>query len=353
MRTGLHQWLALTRAYVVAWLLTPRHACISLAAAVGYLAVINQSFVVALTPRVRVGVHTKDANIGQHIRDELMGKGLAVIAYATPAEALHALSNGLLMAVVDVAPRMECVTVSFAGRNPLMDRELVNVLFQMTANLAEKVRTRYRLNIQGISYTPHAVRAFVTANLVSFLLLSLIIINGGIVQVLAVEGQTLFTQLLTPVSRAVLLAARLSSGILVSLAVFLLAYALCVPVVGLPLPARPLAWLAVCLLQLLSTGAVYVYLALIIRRYIPFAQISVISVTLLTFASGAVTPFEVMPQWERVFATCTPALYMIRSMRAVMLATEPLRLNDLVVLAMWGLAGSMLAYLRLRRMTLV
>lgn len=350
MLAFLRHSAALTRAYICAWCVTPHHAVLSIAGAIAYLAVMNQSFVVTLTSRVAVGVHTKNVDIGRRVREELMSNGLSVVAYAAPSDGLHALSNGALAAFVDIGTNADTVTVSFAGRNPLMDRELANVLFGMTARLAEQSGSRYRLHISGNSYTPDAMRAFVTANLVPFLLLSLIIVNCGFVQVMACEDRTLFSLLVTPASRGALLVARLCSGTLVSLAVFVLGYCLCMPLVGLPTPARPLAWLALCILQMLANGAVYLCLALLIRRYIPFAQFGLVSVTLLIFAGGGVTPFEVMPQWERIFASCTPALYMIRSMRAVMLGTDAVRLNDLAVMAMWGIAGSVLAHQRLRSM---
>lgn len=353
MSQQLREWAALVRAQIIAWCVTPHHAVLSIAVAIAYLAVMNQSFVVTLTSRVAVGVHTKDVDVGQRIRDDLTSRGLAVIAYDTVEAAAQALSNGLLAAAVDVTTNTDTVAVMFAGRNPLMDRELAQVLFEMTARVAEQTGARYRLRLSGNSYHPNRTRAFVTANLVPFLLLSLIIVNCGIVQVLAIEDKTLFTQVLTPVPRGTLLAARLCSGMIVSLAVFLVAYGVCLPLVGLPVPARPLAWLGVCVLQLAVNGAVYLYLALLIRRYIPFAQVGLVSVTLLIFAGGGVTPFEVMPDWERILASCTPALYMIRTMRAVMLGSDVVRVNDLAVLAMWGIGGGVLAHQRLCRMTLV
>ena len=185
MLAFLRHSAALTRAQIYAWCVTPHHAVLSIAVAIAYLAVMNQSFVVTLTSRVVVGVHTKDVDIGQRVREDLMGKGLSVVAYATPGNGLHALSNGALAAFVEIVTNADSATVSFAGRNPLMDRELANVLFGMTARVAEQSGSRYRLHISGNSYTPDATRAFVTANLVPFLLLSLIIVNCGIVQVLA------------------------------------------------------------------------------------------------------------------------------------------------------------------------
>jgi len=350
MTAALRQLAALIRAYIYAWCVSWHHAVLSIAVAVAYLAVINQSFVVTLTRRVVVGVYTKDADIGRRIREDLTGKGLGVVAYDTPAAMWAALSNGLLAAGMELATNTPSAAVRFGGCNPLMDREMANVLLEMTARLATHTGSRYQLSLQGNSYVPDRTRAFVTANLVPFLLLSLVIVNCGIVQVMAVENKSMCGFLLTPVPRAVLYAAQLGSGVIVSLAVFLLAYAVCIPLAGVPVPAAPVRWLALCLFQLVCTGAVYLYIALAMRRYIPFAQFSIVSITLFIFAGGGVTPFEVMPQWERVFASCTPALYMIRSMRAVMLGTEAVRLNDLAVLAMWGIAGSVLAHQRLRRM---
>jgi len=79
----LRQTLALTWAQMRAWCATPHHALLSITLAVSYLVIINQSFVVQLTKRVVMGVYTKDIDVGQRLRDELTGKGMAVVAYAT------------------------------------------------------------------------------------------------------------------------------------------------------------------------------------------------------------------------------------------------------------------------------
>ncbi len=349
----LRQTLALTWAQMRAWCATPHHALLSITLAVSYLVIINQSFVVQLTKRVVMGVYTKDIDVGQRLRDELTGKGMAVVAYATVAEGRHALSNGVLASFIEVyTTNAERAVVAFGGRNPLMDREISSVLFGMTSRIADQADPLRQLVVEDNSYTPDRMRAFITASLAPFLLLSLVVINCGNVQVLAVEDKTLFAFLLTPASRWTLILARLLSGSVLSWLVFLIAYAICAPLIGLPAPARPVLWCAVTVLQLLSSGAFYFFMALVIRRYIPFSHFGLISVTLLTFAGGAITPMEVMPHWERVLACMTPALYAIRSMRAALLGFVPVQANDLVMLTLWGTVSAMLAYLRLCRTTL-
>lgn len=351
MLLHLRQLFFLTRAYFYSWIVTWHHAVLSLLLAIVYLSIINQSFVVTLTRRVVVGVHIKNADLAQRVRDDLTAQGLGVVAYHAPDELARALSNGLLAAAVQISTNAEHIVVTFAGKSPLMDRELANVLFEMTGRVGQHARTRSRLTIANNSYHPDAMRAYITANLFPFLLLSLVIVNCGIVYVIAIENKALFAYLLTPVPRSIVLAAQLGCGIIVSLGVAVLAYALCMPVVGLPFPARPLQWLGVSVLQLFCNGALYLCVALHMRRYIPFAQFGMISVVVLIFIGGAITPFEVMPQWERVVAAFTPALYMMRTMRAVMLESDSVRLNDLLLLIAWGTIGATLGLRRLRHLT--
>jgi len=352
-QTFLRQTLVLTWAQLRAWCATPHHAVLSVTLAVAYLVIINQSFVVQLTARVVMGVYTKDIDVSQRLRNELTGKGMAVVAYDTVSQGRHALSNGLLAAFIEIYSANENrAVVAFAGRNPLLDREISSVLFGMTSRITEGTTPLRQLIVEDNSYTPDRMRAFITASLAPFLLLSLVVINCGNVQVLAIEDKTLFAFLLTPASRWTLILARLLSGTVLSWLVFLIAYVICAPLLGLPMPARPALWCAVTVLQLLSSGAFYLFMALVIRRYIPFSHFGLISVTLLTFAGGAITPMEVMPHWERVLACVTPALYAIRSMRAALLGIVPVQVNDLVMLTLWGAISAMLAYLRLRRITL-
>jgi len=119
-----------------------------------------------------------------------------------------------------------------------------------------------------------------------------------------------------------------------------------------PWPPRVGPWLGVIAVQMFAAGGLFFLLAALCRRYRFYVNVCSFMIIALMFVSGAVSPVEIMPDWQRTLAVWSPAFYAVRSMRAVMLGTEPVRAMDLVVVGSWGVVTHILGYVRLVRATI-
>jgi ABC-2 type transport system permease protein len=131
--------------------------------------------------------------------------------------------------------------------------------------------------------------------------------------------------LVTPASRASLVLGKAAAAgvraLVQGLIVYLAAFAL-----GVHLRAEPLAILGVVVVLVLGSALFATFsliIACIVRSRERFMGIGQLLTMPLFFASSAIYPINLMPDWLKVVATLNPLTYMVEALRALMVVGAP------------------------------
>jgi ABC-2 type transport system permease protein len=331
----------------------PRELIVATALSAVFLVVANHMMVIWLDSELYVGVYSGDTRavrtLARHFRDV----GLTTVHYRDGVEAQGALDRGALLAYVTItgyAPQR--VEVVFAGENPLLDRELAALMLNAASGLSHHTPQDTVMDIRGGRYSASDISLFMVAGLLPFLILLLAGAFCGMRWVIDAERGTLYTFLVTPAPRQVLLVARTAAVGLVALLVLMLSMSVCRPLLTWPLPAAWLPWLGVICLEILACCGIHFAIASFAPTTIVFNAVAYVLGFILLFVSGVLVPVETMPVWERLVARCTPMFYAARAMRDAMIDGRALRPTDLLAMAAWGSACFVVGYLRLRHQPL-
>lgn len=155
--------------------------------------------------------------------------------------------------------------------------------------------------------------------------------------------------LVTPTSRLALVWGKMGSaavrGLFQAVIVFIFAYLL-----GVRIIITPFSLLVVFLITLFGAGfftGLSMVIASIVKTRERFMGIGQVITLPLFFASNAIYPISIMPEWLQFVATINPLSYMVDGLRAVLVAGTAAGVSlDLVVLLLTTLAVSVLsAYL--------
>jgi ABC-2 type transport system permease protein len=328
----------------------PRHAVVSVVMAVIFLVIVNHLFVIWLGAHMRMGVCVASDTLANSVANELREVGLTPYRYATPAAAAADLRSGRLVGYVHVhgsAPRH--ADLYFAGRNPMLDRELAHVLLRAAVRVSEEDAESLQISMRNDRYSPAYMQLFMAASMLPFCLFTISAVSTGLQWVHDWESGRLFTTLVTPVSRSVFVAGRTVAGLLISVTTLAVSLVTCRLFVTWPWPANPLPWAGVIFVQAFCIAGFFFALAALCRRNEMYQDVATFLLFVLMFLSGAVVPVETMPGWERAIAHMSPAFYAVRSMRAAMLSDMPLVIRDLLVLTAWGLVFFALGHALLQK----
>jgi ABC-2 type transport system permease protein len=131
--------------------------------------------------------------------------------------------------------------------------------------------------------------------------------------------------LVTPASRASLVLGKAAAAgvraLVQGVIVYLAAFAL-----GVHLRAEPLAILGVVVVLVLGSALFATFsliIACIVRSRERFMGIGQLLTMPLFFASSAIYPINLMPDWLKVVATLNPLTYMVEALRALMVVGAP------------------------------
>jgi ABC-2 type transport system permease protein len=340
----------IARYQVLIWLRRPRHAIVSVVMAVIFLIIVNHLFVIWLGAHMRMGVCVESNTLANSVANELREVGLTPYRYPEPGTAEADLRAGRLVGYVHVhgsAPRY--ADLHFAGRNPLLDRELAHVLLRAAVRVSEEDAESLQISMRNDRYEPEYMRAFMAASMLPFCLFTITAVNYGLRWVDDWQQGRLFTTLVTPVSRLAIVSGRTTAGLVVSCVILALSLLLCRLLVTWPWPEDVLPWAGVIGVQAFCVCGFFFALATWCKRNQLYQDTATFLLFLLMFLSGAVVPVETMPHWERTVAHMTPAFYAVRTMRAAVLEDTPLLMRDLCVLAAWGLVFFVAGYALLQR----
>ena len=346
----LRQLLHLARVQLTLWRRRPIEAGICLGLSVVFLVVANQVYTIWLGPHVRIGLMVERESLQATMTIELEALGVSVEPYASSMQGREAMQRGdivCLVAVEEGTPTR--LSLYLAGRNLILDQELSSRLLQAIARAVEAESPSLRLEVYPPSRTPEAITTFMTASLLSFLILTLAHTNSGSFWVRDWEQMHLNTFLMTPAHRLALVVGRISAGMVLTAGLVGMAIAICRWFVFWSLPDQWLPWVGVMTLQIFMANSFFFAIASACRRYRFYVNVSSFLVIVLMFVSGSVTPVEVMAPWERTLALFTPTFYAVRSMRAVMLGLDPVRFVDMIAMVGWGIACCAIGYHQLGR----
>jgi ABC-2 type transport system permease protein len=347
------QLLAAAGLQIKLWLRMPKHIIVSLALSISFLVLANRVMVVRLGPHVCVGVHTTSATVARNAQREFEAFNMTMVRYGTREHGQQDLAADRIIGLMSVPnddPR--AIHLRFAGRNPLIDRELAATLLQVAAQVTTNTHRRARIVMENNRYTPDVMTTFMTAGLLPFLLLALASVNYGLFWLCDYERGTLYTMLATPVRRGVLVAGRALGSLAIMLLTFAVTVAVCRQFVYWDIGARPLLWWAVVTAQMVVMSGVFFAIATLCRRFALYTDAGLILVLVLMFLSGTLMPVQTMPDWARMLCFMTPTFHAVRMMRAVMLGVETLLPRDVLALALWAVIGFLFGYWRLMTATL-
>jgi ABC-type multidrug transport system permease subunit len=338
----LRQILALCQTHFRLWWRRPLQWITSILLCSAYLLVGTQLLNVQIGNRIHIGLYSKGSPFALDVERELNSHNISTVRYEDYSKGVKDLEQGKIVAFVAFGHRQ--LHLALSGRNPLLDRELDGLLLRIATRVTSRVPQAGRIVLNHDRHTSEDMTTFMTASLIPFLIMALAMVNCGMHWLRDWEDRTVFSFLATPASRVTLLTARTLSGSVLALLILLISLAVSRLFITWYFPSNILFWLAIILLQIFFAVGFFFALAAICRRYILYVDVSMLIVILLMFASATIKPLESMAQWECVLAWCTPAFYAVRSMRAVMLGAEPLRLLDICVLASWGIACYAIGY---------
>jgi ABC-2 type transport system permease protein len=139
--------------------------------------------------------------------------------------------------------------------------------------------------------------------------------------------------LVSPASRSALVTGKALAGGLRSLVQAAMVYVLAL-VIGVHLRLDPLSLIGVCLVVVLGSAAFATFslvIACLVRTRERFMGIGQILTMPLFFASSAIYPISIMPQWLQVVAHINPLTYQVDALRGLMIEgsveTFPLALD--------------------------
>jgi ABC-type polysaccharide/polyol phosphate export permease len=188
---------------------------------------------------------------------------------------------------------------------------------------------------------------YVIASLLPFLILAVAAVNGGLLWLTAMESGTVHRYLLAATPPALWISCRALANGIYTFAMVLVAIMLARLCVAWPMPSAWLTWLGILALQTFAAAGLFFLVAVLCRRQVLYSDLAVLLVFLLMFLSGALTPVPVMQRYDQLIAACTPTYYFIRTMRAVMTGSVPVRMADVVIMALWGVLCFGAGYWRL------
>ena len=329
------------------WTRSIRHAVISLLISMLFLAATNFVFIIHFDQDDRIGVRAPFRSMAREIAKEAWKEGLTVIIYDRAADALPDLRSGRIYAFVEI-PRTNgfLIRVVYAGFNPLLDRELSTIVLRAAAHVVER-NADVRIALENNRYTRDDATLFMVAGSIPFLILALASVNCGYFWLRDWVRGTMCAYLVTPVRRGVLLLARNTAGILMTLLMLAVAFGACRWIVTWPFPPRLLLWAGVLALQTFTGCGLFFLLATWAKHDLIYSDIQYGGVLVLMFVSGVFVPCETMPNWIQLCARMTPTFYAVRSMRGAMTTFQPLLLKDLLILFLWGVGAYVAGYVLL------
>jgi len=339
--------LALCITHFRLWWRRPLQWITSILLCSAYLLVGTQLLNVQIGSRVHVGLYSKGSPIALDVEKALKSRNITTIRYQDHSKGIEDLEQGKIVALVAFGHRE--LHLALSGRNPLLDRELDGLLLRIATKVSGRIPQAGRIVLDHKRHTSEDMTTFMTASLIPFLIMALAMVNCGMHWLRDWEERTVFSFLITPAQRITLLAARTITGSMLALLILLISLSVSRMIITWYFPSDILLWLAIILLQIFFAVGFFFALAAICRKYILYVDVSMLLVILMMFASATIKPIESMAQWECILAWCTPAFYAVRSMRAVMLGAEPLRLLDVCVLSCWGTVCYALGYILLLR----
>lgn len=332
------------------WRRRPIEAFICLGLSVTFLVVANQVYTIWLGPHVRIGLVAPTEALTTSLSIELEQLGVSVNRYPSPMPGRDALAQGDIVSLVSVEEGTPTVlSLYLSGRNLLLDQELSSRLLRAIARVIETESPSLRLYVHPPTHGPEAITTFMTASLLTFLIMTLSHTTSGSFWVRDWEQGHLNAFLITPAPCLALIAGRSLAGMALTGGFLAAAVVVCRWLVYWSLPANLLPWIGVLMLQVFMANSLFFAIASLCKRYRFYVNVSSFLVIVLMFVSGSVTPVEVMAPWERTLAGFTPTFYAVRSMRAVMLGLEPLRGLDILAMTGWGLAGCAIGYRQIGR----
>lgn len=153
----------------------------------------------------------------------------------------------------------------------------------------------------------------------------------------------------TPLPRPVYLAAVLSSSLLVFVVQTVALVALGAVLYGATVPERPLSLAGAVLVGTACFAGLGLAAASLIRSAEGSSAAVNVVVLPMAFLSGAFGPTRDFPSWLQAIADVLPLKYFIDVVRGVLLRDEPVWTDPgaLAVLAVWGVAGLLVAWRRL------
>ena len=321
------------------WLRTPKHIALSFVFAAMFLVVGTRMLTVQFGPHVTVGIVTKNEGKARQALIEFDRVHAGVLRYDTAEDARRDLDADRICGMITMtSDDFHSVHMTFSNRDPSLDREVAVLLLRAAARVAPGPVEGRSLSLDHNSYTFERMTTHVVASLLPFLILALASVNCGLFWLQGWEAGTVFRYLLAPVPRALWLATRMMSNIVLTFLAVIVAVAACRPFVAWQFPDHWLVWLGVVAVQVFFAAGFFFVLAAWVRHHVLYGDLSVLLVFLLMFMSGALSPALMLSDTEHAIAACTPTFYAIRAMRAVLGGIEPVRMVDMVVPAVWGVA---------------
>lgn len=347
MKRIVDQMILLGLTDVRIWLRTPKHIILSFMFAAMFLIVGTRMLTVKFGPHVSVGIVTTEESSARQAAHEFERVNARVLRYDTLDQARQDLDADRISGVITMTSNdFHSVHMTFAGRDPSLDREVSVLLLRAAARVAAGPVADRTLTLDNNSYTFDRMTTHVVASLLPFLILALASVNCGLFWLQAWERGTLFRYLLAPVPRGVWIGCRMLSSIGFTFVTVMAAVLACRPFVTWQLPSNWPVWLGVVAVQVFFATGLFFVLAAWCRQHVVYGDVSVLLVFLLMFMSGALAPILMMSHTERMIAACTPTFYAIRAMRAVLGGAEPVKALDIIVPGIWGTACFLVGYLR-------
>lgn len=285
----------------------------------------------------------------------------------SPQAAQQALAHLEVAAVITIPAQFD---IRFAAhRVAPVDREINNLNLDFTNDLRRALPTAItRLYAEQpnspihIAVAEHDLRAqdvsLAQFELVPELVLLITVagvVNSGLATAREWEEQTIKELLLAPVPRWALIAGKLLGGVLMTLAVTVIAIGLGVATNYLrPAPQFWPEVLGTVLLLSLASVGIGVALGALLRRLQPSIAVGILIAFYLFFLSGGIGAVAFLPNWVQEAANFTPTYYGVHALQMAIFysATDHLA-RDLAVLTVTAIVTLLIGIQSLRRRTLV
>jgi ABC-2 type transport system permease protein len=291
------------------------------------------------------------SELSQHLTES---KRFKVFKYDDLDQAKKDLAAGKLVALANVSqdPLEDQVQILTEGHDLLIDQQIsmgiLNVLTQKATELNLPLRTA------SLFPVTFGLRDYITPGLAAYLCYVLASMNLGFSWIYEWMEKTYRQIILAPHGlRAAIIAKTLTVTSEASLVLWL---ALCLtsPAVGFTLGNNFPGLLGITLLSMFCFTCIGLAFACVLKTIRIYTMtVSILGVALM-FMSGIIIPVEAMPDWEQLAARAMPMFYSADAFKGVMLGVPADIARDLVVLAVWGGVGMLVAatLLSKRRATL-